>query len=292
VREGILDYLVLSQDDTAEFGLNVQEKNELQKIIDEFKLKNVVVKTGADEIPSSLMTRSILAFSKITPSVYPLFFDENSKNIISRYEDITIENSVNGQITLSGAKVAENIEEADLVMVVNAPLKTQDDLCMKVFNDENNEEQTNKICDFIKNNSRPFFIADIKNANGGNDLLMDKLLTLDFDKSLLYGYSGWNTTGNTLGSTLSIALSRFISEKTDNFNEEMFKKALFVRLMDDWIYQSIVRQTIRDKGDMSILTDEMNKYVQKIADFVGFKPKDVKFSYPWDRTFEIEITVN
>ena len=63
--------------------------------------------------------------------------------------------------------------------------------------------------------------------------------------NIIYGYAGWNTTGNTLGSAISAGICRYIGEKMNSFNLNEFKKLLLVRLANDWAYQAIVRQNIR-----------------------------------------------
>ena len=56
-KQGLIDTLVFSKDDCAEFGLNVQEANELGALtVDE---ENIFIKTGADEIPLSLLSRAL-----------------------------------------------------------------------------------------------------------------------------------------------------------------------------------------------------------------------------------------
>ena len=51
-KEGLFDTLIFSKDDCAEFGFNVEEAKELEKL-------GGRTKTGADEIPLSLLARAI-----------------------------------------------------------------------------------------------------------------------------------------------------------------------------------------------------------------------------------------
>ena len=57
-KKGIVDTLIFSKDDCAQYGLNVLEANELQMIIEKNNLA-ACVKTGADEIPISLLAKII-----------------------------------------------------------------------------------------------------------------------------------------------------------------------------------------------------------------------------------------
>ena len=56
--EGVLDTLVYSKDDTGEYGLNVEEAQKLEAEAFSRKL-NAIIKTGADEIPLTLLARAI-----------------------------------------------------------------------------------------------------------------------------------------------------------------------------------------------------------------------------------------
>ena len=63
-KEGLFDTLIFSKDDCAEKGFNVDEARELEKL-------GGKTKTGADEIPLTLLARSIKKEIKI----YPEFLD-------------------------------------------------------------------------------------------------------------------------------------------------------------------------------------------------------------------------
>ena len=86
----------------SEYGFNVQEAQVLEKM-------GAYTKTGADEIPLSLLSRAIQGEIKICPK----FLEPESKNLISNYEDVSIEKSVLGQIELAGCKITdeENFQE-------------------------------------------------------------------------------------------------------------------------------------------------------------------------------------
>ena len=48
-------------------------------------------------------------------------------------------------------------------------------------------------------------------------LLSNNTTQFKVDTNKIYGYSAWNTTGNTLGSVISTGMSRFIAEKSESF---------------------------------------------------------------------------
>ena len=79
-KQGFFETLVFSKDDCAEFGLNVIEAKTLENL-------GGFIKTGADEIPLTLLARAVKANIKVAP----IFLEPDCKNLISNYEDVSIE---------------------------------------------------------------------------------------------------------------------------------------------------------------------------------------------------------
>lgn len=278
-REKVFDTVVFSKDDCAEFGLNVKEANLLKHEIESNNL-NAFVKTGADEIPLSLMARAVSSGHGV--KIAPVFMQSDSVNKISKYEDISVLESVNSQIELAGAKVS-TVDDADLVLYVNNFKNQQGEIVMNVFEEG--------FSGHFKPSDKPYFIADILNANGSDNNFIEEFFKnkIDFDK--FFGYAAWNTTGNTLGSVICIALVKFLAK---DFNLGAFKKVQMVRFLDDWAYQANVRQILKQKENVpnseSIKTF-MKDYETRLNKFLGDDFQDIKYSFPWDRFFETEVTI-
>ena len=83
-RQGIFEMLIFSKDDCAEYGLNIMEAQELSEL-------GGYVKTGADEIPLTLLSRAYNDYKEQKIKVCPIFFEPEFKHLISNYEDISIE---------------------------------------------------------------------------------------------------------------------------------------------------------------------------------------------------------
>ena len=263
-KEGFFESLIFSKDDCAEFGFNVDEANELERL-------GGKTKTGADEIPLSLLARSI----KKDISVFVEYSAPEYKYLISNYEDVSIEKSVLGQLELGGFKVVKTQEEADFVLYVNNFEEKQGELVMgwetKPFKGE-----------FVSPN-KPYAIADVRFANGADNSFVEKLLP-QIDLVNFYGYAAWNTSANTLGSLLATVKVRFKSEK---YNEEAFNKLQMIRFLDDWAYQANVRAQIDTPCDISEL---MKPFEMKLEEYFKIaESSSVNYIYPWNRKFEVEI---
>lgn len=284
LEKGVFDYVVFSKDDTGEFGLNVQEAELLQKEIQEKKL-NAIIKTGADEIPLGLLLRGVIGDNVLKIGIQ--YANPNSIDKISRYEDISVKKCVEAQIMLGIQNAQITNDNSDIILYVNNFDNIQGDL---VFQDVINER-----CGFVLPD-KPFVIADINNANGADKGLIDDLFKADLSNFL--GYSGYNTSANSIGSALAIGVITYLAKKTGDFNSEAFKKLIAVRLLDELAYQADIRRSVREQGSASgdfssALKNNLyrfREYENKVKAFLNIK-FEAEYSLPWDRSFEIEINL-
>lgn len=260
-HEGLFDTLIFSKDDCAEYGFNVQEAQILEKL-------GAFTKTGADEIPITLLARSIMKNIKIAP----VFLAPEHKNLISNYEDVSIEKSVSGQIELAGCTIATSAD-ADILLYINNFENHQGEIVMNIGT-KPFEGQWEKPENLL------YMIADVRFANGADNNLVSQILQNCYDENF-YGYSAWNTSANTFGSLICAAKVKFSASK---YNENAFKKLQAVRFLDDWAYQANVRQI---EGSFK---SEMEPYVNTVNSFLNthYTPE---YSFPWNRRFEVEITL-
>ena len=265
-KEGIFDTLIFSKDDCAELGFNVEEAKELENL-------GGKTKTGADEIPLTLLSRAIKKDIKISVK----YTEPDCKNLISNYEDVSIEKSVLGQLELGGFKVVDTEKEANIVLVVNNFREKQGELVMGWSTQPFNKTFTPP--------NKPYCVADVRYANGADNEFTKQLLT-QIDLNNFYGYAGWNTSANTLGSLLAGLKVRFNSRK---YNEKAFKKLQMIRFLDDWAYQANVRGQIDNPCDISGLMKPYEKQLNEILKLTGHTK--IEYIYPWDRKFEVEIAL-
>lgn len=278
-KQGVFETLVFSKDDCAKYGLNVGEAQVLEESIRANAL-NALVKTGADEIPLSLLSRALAGGRGI--KIAPVFTQKDYTNRISKYEDVSVSDSVRGQIELAHCEVAD-VSDADIILVVNNFKQEQGELVMDVDVEGFDGE--------IELPQKPYLIADILNANGADNSFVKKFFEKQIDWDKFLGYAGWNTTGNTLGSALCCAIVKFLANNPD---EAAFKKVQAVRFLDDWAYQANVRKALKlrfDKPDIEALKTLMQPFEKTLQEKTGLDLSTTKYSYPWNRFFEIEVSV-
>ena len=279
-KEGIFDALVFSKDDCAEYGLNVKEAQILKELSKDLSDK-VFIKTGADEIPLSLLSRAVSDGQSI--KIAPVFTQPEYISKISKYEDISVLESVISQVELAGCKISP-MQEADIVLYVNNFKNQQGEIVMGV----EEEGYRGNVDGFNK----PYFIADILNANGADNCFVENLLKKGLDLEKFYGYAAWNTTGNTLGSSICAALMRLLSVNTDM---DAFKRLQMVRFLDDWAYQANVRQEMKKLTEVPserLLKSNMKQYEMLLDQKLLTSFYNIKYKFPWDRFFEIEVILD
>lgn len=257
-----LDTLIFSKDDCALKGFNVDEARELERL-------GGKTKTGADEIPLTLLARAIEKEIK----VFVEFTEPEYKDFISNYEDVSIEKSVQGQLELGGFTPVQTREDADIVLVVNNFVEKQGEHVMGW--------DTKPFRKTFTPPDKPYAVADVRYANGADNDFVEQILP-DFPA---YGYAGWNTSANTLGSLLAGVKVKWNAKK---YSDKAFRKLQMIRLLDDWAYQA----NVRINGETPQLEDLMKPYEERLTRYLEFKPVNpITYSYPWKRSFEIEVSL-
>ena len=299
-KQGLFNTLVFSKDDCAEYGFNVQEAKALEKL-------GGFVKTGADEIPLTLLARAIMKKQKSVSEketsrvektqcphqdkcqetgikIAPIFLVPECKGLISNYEDVSIEKSVKGQIELAGCSVCEP-DDADILLYVNNFEDHQGEIVMKV--------PTKTFSGKWQKPSKPYMVADVRFANGADNAFVKQLFEVGFDENFL-GYSAWNTSANSLGSLICGAIVFKGAKMQNNVGKDFyfgrdFLKLQTVRLLDDWAYQANVRQQLASP-DEKLVKELMKPYEEKVFEVLGVN-YDISYKFPWNRLFEVEVCI-
>lgn len=272
--DGIFDTLIFSKDDCAKYGFNVKEAKYFELLAQ--SRKGMFVKTGADEIPLTLLARCISDGKKI--KIAPIYTNPNEIDKISKYEDISVDNSVKSQILTAGASISAT-DEADLILYVNNFQGEQGELVMN--------GRTKPFEGEFTHFNRPYFVVDILNANGADNNFVEKMFKNGINNDF-YGYSAWNTTGNSLGSGIAAAVTKFLCSTP---NEDNFKKLQIVRLLDDWAYQANLRKFFKNENlkDLNEIKKYFENYENIVFNALKTNKKEISYSFPWNRFFEIEI---
>ncbi len=303
VRDKQLERITLSLDDSGEYGLNLVEKQMLEKTAQDMNITDrISVYAGADEVLCSLIARHLTSKAG-APKVALVYSNETMGEIFSRYEGQTIARTIESHLKACGVQVtgtyntttAATAIDADFVFLVHLPDSRQGDHVLiqglpNLTNIESERSAENSIR-FLEACHLPVAIADVAYANGSDPILMEKMLSKPGLLKKLWGYGGWNTTGNATGSALALAIAHWYGKKNNANVEAPLQRCLFVRLADDWGYQTQVRPKLQGALPGNELAAMLAPYVLRIGKCLEFAPGSISVKQPWNRTFEIEVSL-
>jgi hypothetical protein len=280
VENGILDYLILPQDDTADYGWNIAEARRLQATIRARRLTEYAITyPGTDEIGCLLLARWVCQNEGFQPRIHLSFSSSSSATVITDYEDRPLTELVKAHLSPLNGIVVDSADEADLTLFINAPALKQgagelqwlvregiDDLrsrlpvSFQTCADElekdpfygttrkemetplrSPEEFIRKILAIVQS-GKLAAVADVAYVNGC-DLILGEQLTSHPEIARLAAFGGWNTAGNTLGTVLAQAVIRIITLRRSPSPSQnaAHLEFLFLRFLDDFAYQALVR---------------------------------------------------
>ncbi len=296
LAKGVVDLFVIPQDDTAEFGYGPTDKQKAYKRLEELGISDAVLTyPGADEVGCSLVCRSIVDQVEKTkkPISFGLLFDNmQASGQIAKYEGVSLIQSIQNHMLVSGAMLATEMKNADCVLAINTGA-----FPMQEARDQTPRERDTFIRhlkEVTNQYALPFAIADIAYANGGDSSLL-KAVDEHCMYDTLLSYAGWNTSGNTIGTVISAAVLQLL------FPDEQSRiDTLSYRLLDDWVYQSIIRT--EEMQERNTLPDDKAQYRRSVLEKLEKTAKRLlptyysKYSvhierilFPWQRFFEIDL---
>lgn len=317
VGEGIIDYLIISQDDAKPEGVHVVERNALiAKVKKENLGEQVAVQPGADEISMLLLARLLYDKKEQKPGIKVIYSSNEMSETAMPFEDRPLKETVNAYIEASGSKQVEKSDHADLFFYIYTSRE-----------EENTGTRFAKKIRKALDKGQRVIVADVDpvgNIQGG-DVAFTKALERENILPRLYGYASWNTAGNTLGTALPQGLIYHYSIAGLEGNEPKKRRVLsaqswftFHRVLNDFYYNNIVRNILlkkdEDKYWSSVLSETQSREMEIIGAslmqdkldhlYHNFtkgsknnsamiydcrKPTNLEFLLPWNRLFEAHV---
>lgn len=238
--QGVIDTLIMTSDDTGPRGFPAVEREMLQEWNDRLGT-DVPFYPGADEVPAVLVARVAAARAGRTPTMAVRCAEPGGLDRIAPYEDRPVMNTITRQIRASGAQPVDG--EADLVLVVHAPAAVPGDWVMAPP-EEPDADQVRATAALVGSElaaGKSVALADVRYANGSDPLLVEAL-----DEAGVLGdlvaYGGWNTAGNTIGTTVAAAVSSVLDPSSQAAEQrrlflanKIIKDGWTVGRLDEWI---------------------------------------------------------
>lgn len=315
VQAGVIDDLVIPKDDNSEFGFSMRDQAAVYRRVVESGVRGrVYVYPGADEVGCTLMCRVLNRVKGFVPKVLVCYSSTFGPNIVAKYEDRPINESVKWQVLSSGAMMTDDCREADIVLMVNTPGKYMLECAEQwkrdysYVNFRNLDEFVQRLKYFVSLGKR-CVVADIAYPNGADNELMD-LLRGERLLDRIFAYGGWNTAANTLGVViLQGTAAMALSLKSVTENPELFLFHI-EKLIEDWAYQANVLNDIsgayskeqsldsyslgehREKAGLAV-AERLNGFLREnlinVLPVSGLSVLGVEF--PWDRVYDVKLNV-
>ncbi|MHB2016196.1 MAG: DUF4127 family protein [Candidatus Xenobia bacterium] len=313
---GHLGFLLLGIDDSKTVGLNVLERQELEPLVS----PHSAICPGTDELAHLLMAR----MSGVAPRIFATWSVPEARLLTPLYEDRSYAHLLQAQVRAAGASLADAAENADIHLFVHLLPEGQKEAAGQtgLGRVPRHVQQFVEQIGTAVQAGQTVAVADLAYANGADDMLMRHLVRhvslLELD-----AFSAWNTAGNALGTALAHATLRCLwktqrpraSRAEGEAREGAHLRFMLNRLLDDWIYQSKVRQKAhlalvplgvspynlgsRWEQVQARVAQEMQKAGTRLFEdaFAGrrvngfqVRPEfELQAALPWPRLFEVDV---
>ncbi|MBR3874955.1 MAG: DUF4127 family protein [Clostridia bacterium] len=284
--EGVLESLVLLQEDSEPWGFHKAEQRALVQLREACGAANVWLHNGTDEGGALTVMKAIGQRC----SVAVRFLGWENGDFIARYEDRPFGENVWSMLDYAGLHIDE--QAAEVLAVCCPPDGIQTDW-PNPAHEEGLEQEAKELAELIRQ-GRKVYLLDVTRANGGAPALIEKLSRL-VPVSALAGYSAWNTASNSLGTAIAQLMSDQIAGKVN----QVF---LWERLLDDLVYQGVVRGQLNDELEgegedllhLHFLQKAEERLREMMREYISHDPAmqnapQYTICLPWGRTFEAEV---
>lgn len=311
------DYLLVGEDDAKPIGPQKPERARLRSAASNLQLGSKVgFAAGIDQVANLLMSRALLTAAEWKPRIRIVYADEQGRFKVASYESLPVEQSLLTQIDASGGVVAAEGEPFDYSLYLNTPDPDRFDLDAFLGSLKSEVDQ-----------GFPVAVADVNLGNTGvaDERLYSVLLDQGRSARLL-AYAGWNTAGNTMGTTIPAAnvylLARRERDQVDALDRELaLRTFLLHRLINDFEYHKFVRpeayrmmdtlpgmsreesygpgfEKVQKEVSAELterLTRRFDEQIKGTRFFAGNQLyevtglKDIRIGLPWPRAYEVRL---
>lgn len=303
-QEGVIDYLVIPQDDCHPYGFTSRDRKDIISYVKQINLeKELLMHPGADEVGLTLLSRVLNDYHSKSLKIYVYYASEKGKEAIPCFEDSKLVNTILSHIKASGLTYTDDYSESDLVLFVNnGDIFFEETMDIVEFNKNRDLTHFMDKMEEVVKDKKVLGIADNVFCNRGDALLFESLFKRELFERLS-SYAGWNTSSNTLDTTLCGLVSYYYSR-----NDYKKNFLLFHRFVEDYFYMAIVRDEIIKKIDanpqwnikinnLSNMKAPLEQFAKERLERLIYKYQlinlsdktKVSINFIWNRTFEIEL---
>ncbi len=304
----VFDLLVISSDDTSQFGLGSREKRWVgewtQRLQHDFS--NVLMYPGADEVGCVLIARMINVHHNLKPRFIIDYAIPGDEAVTAPFEDGPVRLTLERQIRAVGGVIATSEVDADFIIAVNPPSRRMP-VGAAVYDADEDAHRTPYFETFVQqiqtwiDAGQRVIVVDVAYPNGSDPVFVKHLFE-HVDITRLAAYGAWNTAGNTIG----VALAQGVASALPDTNMLEHQRFITHRFLEDWGYQYAVRTEVRNiymkqHGKSTIAPEHLNevkkmieiRLQQRLTAMPGLGtawtlvPNSIRL--PWRRFFEVDF---
>ncbi len=225
--EGILDSLLLLQEDASKYGFHRQEQDEINRLVSASCAENIFLHNGADEGGMMAAMRAV----KARDITLDISYSYGSGNFYALYEDRPFRENVADSLRYLGIAADK---KSKVSLVIHAPYRNVQREAESQGRHPDECECTLKIIKAKLQQGKQVYLLDVAYANGGSLRLIGALKEEGLLPYGISGYSAWNTATNSLGTLLSQTVA-------DAEAQQSCVPFKWERVLDDGLYQSDIR---------------------------------------------------
>lgn len=297
-KKNVLDTLFILQEDCAPERIHWFEQRVLMEDIKKHSLQDrVFLFNGTDEAGCEMIQKALHPQGEKAEVIW---LSENT-GFMANYEDRPFKENLSEH--MRALNICET-QGAEKIICILPPKKKQGEAteprmgnCVD-YTPEELKAFSEKIRDLTRQ-GRKIYLLDVDFANGGNTAFLN-VLGQTMPVSSLWGYSGWNTASNSLGTLLA----QLLASPDNTIENQAFT---YERILDDGIYQPIVRgevtKRVRESGEdvfnirnlsqtQAWLKESFRNHLPLLKRIFSGNIPPFEVNLRWNRLFEAEIFVN
>lgn len=304
VKRGVCDFFIVPQDDAAEYGFTSIDQLKVREYIKSNVLHlKTAMYPSADDTGLILLGRAVAALNGVKPKIFVHYASAKATTVIPWFEDRALDETVKFHVLSVGGIRVYSLEKADVVLVINMGSGMYHEWqgeYAKAYDVERSLAEITCFTKYALSKNKVVAIGDVATCNGADPEFFNML----YDEDLLlkiHAYAGWNTSSNTLGTTVCQAVIYLVGKDrkgTDEF--------LLHRYYEDLGYMGYARKYVTDNvlpelglnyfkadGKIGKVSEAVRKAVEgfmlKNYPKVAEKVEEVYVEMPWRRMFEADI---
>lgn len=326
-RQGVIDRLVIGQDDSSSQGLHFAEQQEVRARVQQDGVESKVwLGSGADELTMDMLAGQLADQYDCHPTIELEYSEAGSERRIPPLESHPLQSMVEDHLALCGARPVTDAGEVRLLVQVpsSEPFAIP------------GPEQRPKSYDFAERiresvvRGRLTAVADLALINRMDPYLAEAVLDR-VPLTDLEGFAAWNTPANALGTVVAQVVVRRLADRQARHwpiarakeSARLHLAFLLARLVDDYGYQTMVRGEYYPQArGLSPNPDPLNspylslgrqvrveliewaqrlyrnRFENRLINLPGKRgparlgPMDLQVVLPWPRLFEVEVRLD